>query len=65
MKTLNFIHAMISHHLKNPHSKALEPDCLSPWLAIVTQSPVREGPVPLPDLTIFDITLKKFSSYPD
>jgi len=28
----------ISHNLKDPHPKALEPDCLSPFLAIVTQS---------------------------
>ena len=31
MKTLDFIQATISHHSKNPHSKALEPDCLSPF----------------------------------
>jgi len=29
----------ISHNLKDPHPKALEPDCLSPFLAIATQSP--------------------------
>jgi|GEM_PF-3984330 len=51
MKTSDFIHATISHNIKDPHSKALEPDCLSPLLAIATQSP-REGrefkpPLPL------------------
>jgi hypothetical protein len=30
MKTFDFIEATISHQLKDPHSKALEPDCLSP-----------------------------------
>jgi hypothetical protein len=38
MKTFDFIQAMISHHLKDPHSKALEPDCLSPRFAIRIQS---------------------------
>jgi len=33
----------ISHNLKDPHSKALEPDCLSPPLAIMTQSLEGEG----------------------
>ena len=33
---------MISHNLKDPHPKALEPDCLSPFLAIATQS-LRAG----------------------
>src|SRR4030042_5539376 len=31
MKTFNFIQMTISHNLKDPHSKALEPDCLSPF----------------------------------
>jgi hypothetical protein len=31
MKTLDFIQVTISHHLKDPHSKALEPDCVSPF----------------------------------
>jgi hypothetical protein len=35
--------ATISHNLKDPHSKALEPDCLSPLLAVTTQSPEGEG----------------------
>ncbi len=30
MNTFDFILAAISHTLKDPHSKALEPDCLSP-----------------------------------
>jgi len=38
MKTLDFIQSAISHNLKDPHSKALEPDCLSLPLAIMTQS---------------------------
>jgi hypothetical protein len=29
MNTFGFIQATISHTLKDPHSKALEPDCLS------------------------------------
>jgi peptide/nickel transport system substrate-binding protein len=42
MKTFDFIQATISHNLKDPHSKALEFDCLSPRLAIVTQPPSAE-----------------------
>jgi hypothetical protein len=30
MKTFDFIQATISHQLKDPRSKVLEPDCLSP-----------------------------------
>jgi hypothetical protein len=45
MKTFDFIESAISHHLKDPHSKALEPDCLSPPLAIMTQSLKGEGNV--------------------
>ncbi len=30
MNTFDFAQEMISHNLKDPHSKALEPDCLSP-----------------------------------
>jgi hypothetical protein len=30
MKTFDFIQVMVSHNLKDPHSKSLEPDCLSP-----------------------------------
>ena len=48
MKTFDFIQMTISHNLKDPHPKALEPDCLSPFLAISTQ-PHREGhPAGLP-----------------
>ena len=44
MKTFDFIQATISHHLKDPHSKALEPDYLPPLLlAIMTQSPEGVG----------------------
>jgi hypothetical protein len=43
MKTFDFIQVMISHNLKDPHSKALEPDCLSPLLTVTTQSPQRGG----------------------
>jgi len=42
MKTFDFIQMTISHNLKDPHPKALEPDCLSPFLAIATQS-LRAG----------------------
>ena len=38
MKTSDFIQSAISHNLKDPHSKALEPDCLSSPLAIMTYS---------------------------
>jgi hypothetical protein len=38
MKTFDFTQSAISHNLKDPHSKALEPDCLSPQFAIMTQS---------------------------
>ena len=38
MKTFDFIQMTISHNLKDPHPKALKPDCLSPFLAIATQS---------------------------
>jgi hypothetical protein len=31
MKTFDFMQASISHNLKGPHSKSLEPDCLSPF----------------------------------
>jgi hypothetical protein len=31
MKTFDFIQATISHNLKDPHSKTLEPDRLSPF----------------------------------
>jgi hypothetical protein len=31
MKTFDFIQAKISHNLKDPHSKALEPDRPSPF----------------------------------
>jgi hypothetical protein len=41
MKTFNFIQAVISYSLEYPHSKALEPDCLSPWPSIKTQAPGR------------------------
>jgi len=42
MKTFNSIQSPISHNLKDPHSKSLEPDRLSPPLAITTQ-PHRRG----------------------
>jgi hypothetical protein len=31
MKTFDSAQETISHTLKDPHSKALEPDCLCPW----------------------------------
>jgi hypothetical protein len=43
MKTFDFIQATISHNLKDPHSKALEPDCLSALLMVATQSLMGEG----------------------
>ncbi len=38
MKTLDFVKWAISHNLRDPHSKALEPDCLSHLLVIRQQS---------------------------
>jgi hypothetical protein len=35
----------ISHNLKDPHSKALEPGCLSPRIAITTQTLKAEGKI--------------------
>jgi len=43
MKTFDFIQVTISHHLKDPHPKTLEPDCLFPLLAITTQPLKGEG----------------------
>jgi hypothetical protein len=43
MKTFDFIKATISHNLKDPHSKALEPGRLSPLLAVTTQALMRGG----------------------
>jgi hypothetical protein len=49
MKTLHFPPTKVSHTSKTPHSKSLEPDCLSPLIAITTQSPegeVEVGAIP-------------------
>ena len=43
MKTFNFIQVTISHNLKDPHSKALEPDCLSPFACDYDTVSPREG----------------------
>jgi hypothetical protein len=43
MKTFDFMQSAISHNLKDPHSKALEPDYLSPRLGIMTQSLEERG----------------------
>ena len=43
MKTFDFTQGTISHNLKDPHSKALEPDRLSASLTVTTQSPRGEG----------------------
>ncbi len=43
MNTFNFIQAIISHNVKDPHSKALEPNYLSPQIAITTQFLEGEG----------------------
>ncbi len=43
MKAFDFPQGTISHTLRHPHSKALEPDCLCPGLAITTQPPRGEG----------------------
>ena len=32
LKTFDFMHVTISHNLKDPHSKTLQPDCLSPLM---------------------------------
>jgi hypothetical protein len=39
MDTFSIMQATVSLNLKDPHSKALEPGCLSPWIAISTQCP--------------------------
>jgi hypothetical protein len=38
MKTSNSTQVTISHNLKDPHSKTLEPDCLSLFAYPTTQS---------------------------
>ena len=38
MNAFDFIQATICHDLKDPLSESLEPDCLSPRIAITTQS---------------------------
>jgi hypothetical protein len=43
MNTFGITQTTISHTIKNPHSKALEPDCLCPRIAMMTQSPRGEG----------------------
>ena len=43
MKTHDFTQETISHNLKDPHSKALEFDRLSPHIAITTQSLAKGG----------------------
>jgi hypothetical protein len=43
MKRFDFIQATISHNLKDPHSKALEPDCLSPFLCDYDTAPMLRG----------------------
>jgi predicted aminopeptidase len=42
MKSFNFKQATIPHSVKDPHFKALEPDCLSARIAITTQ-PLKPG----------------------
>jgi hypothetical protein len=42
MNTFNFIQATIPHSVKDPHSKALELDCLSLRIAITAQ-PLGRG----------------------
>ena len=39
MKTFDFPQETISHTIRNPHSKALEPDCLCPWATRYPHSP--------------------------
>jgi hypothetical protein len=43
MKTFDFIQATISYNLKSPHSKALEPDCLSPFACDCNTASEGEG----------------------
>jgi hypothetical protein len=45
MNTYDFTQGTISQNLKDPHSKSLEPDYLSPHLAITTQSLDGRGEV--------------------
>ena len=43
MITFDLIRTTVSHSLRSPHSKSLEPDGLSSSPAIVTQSLQEEG----------------------
>ncbi len=43
MNPFGFMQATIAHNVKDPHSKALEPDCLFPPIVITTQSPRGKG----------------------
>jgi len=56
MKTFDFIPATIFHYLKDPHSKSLEPDCLSPFVVIMTQALVG-GDEGEEEISIFTLTL--------
>jgi hypothetical protein len=63
MKTFDLIQATMPHTLKDPHSKALEPDCLSPsachydtvskelGLHAAQALAVRAGHVPIKEIT--------------
>jgi hypothetical protein len=43
MKTFDSIQATISHNPKDPHSKALKPDCLSPFACDYDTASGEEG----------------------
>jgi len=43
MKTFYFIQVTISYNLRDPHPKALKPDCLSPLLTVTTQYLIGGG----------------------
>jgi hypothetical protein len=44
MKTFDFIQTPISYNPKDPHSKALEPDCPSSWLSINNDTLLWQSP---------------------
>jgi len=45
MNTFDFMQETISHNLKDPHSKALEADCLSPSVCDYDTVSVGKGEV--------------------
>jgi len=60
MNTFGIMQATISHNLKDPHSKALKPNCLSPRIVIMRQSLSgggREGEKKKSGFTLLEILI--------